>query len=278
MRKFLFSIVALWALCPSFHAQTAPDAIELTNLLNDFLWGASKNDSAMHDRFWAEDLIYTGSVGRRVSKADIMNDVKKSPTLVVGSSTIYTAEEVRIQQYGNTAIVAFRLVGTVERGKEKEVTKYLNTGTFLKRKGKWQVVAWQATRLPRPDEAAKREITTVERQLQQAMLAADVDTLERLLDESFIWTQSTGQQLTRSQLIDDLKTGRLKYSKLETKDVTISVYGDTGVARGVSARQRSAIPGQTGSGDATPFTGFYTLTFGNKGGPWKAVAMHSSRQ
>jgi hypothetical protein len=53
----------------------------------------------------------------------------------------------------------------------------------------------------------------------------------------------------------------LKYSKLETTNVTVSLYGDTAVVRGVSQ----------------PSTAFYTLTFVNKGGDWKAVAMHSSR-
>ena len=31
------------------------------------------------------------------------------------------------------------------------VTQYLNTGTFQKREGEWQVVAWQATRVPDSD-------------------------------------------------------------------------------------------------------------------------------
>ncbi|MEK6281154.1 MAG: nuclear transport factor 2 family protein [Acidobacteriota bacterium] len=278
MHKLLSSALVTLLLTISLHAQTAPDAAELTKLLNDFLWGASRNDTATHERFWADDLIYTGSVGRRVSKADIMNDLRKLPTIEAGPRTTYTAEEIRIQQYGNTAIVAFRLVGTVERGKKTEVTKFFNTGTFLKRNGKWQAVAWQATRLPRAEEVAKKEVAEVEAEFHQAMLASDVDTLERILDDSFIWTHSTGVQLTRPQLIDDLKTGRLKFSKLETNIVTVSVTGDTGTARGVSARQRSAIPGQSGRGDAAPFSAFYTLTFVNKGGPWKAVAMHSSRR
>jgi hypothetical protein len=46
------------------HAQTtpvvAPDAGELTSLLKEFLTSASRNDPAVHDRFWADDVIYTG--------------------------------------------------------------------------------------------------------------------------------------------------------------------------------------------------------------------------
>ena len=147
MKKVLSSVILAVGFGLTVHAQTAPNAAELTKLLNDFLAGASRNDVAMHDRFWADDVIYTGSAGRRRGKADIMKDVRSAPAPKPGDAkTTYTAEDVRIQQYGNTAIVAFRLVGTTEKDGKTEVSKYLNSGTFLKRKGKWQVVNWQATK------------------------------------------------------------------------------------------------------------------------------------
>ena len=145
-RFFAFLILTLTATV-TVQAQTAPAAAELTKLLNDFLAGASRNDVAMHDRFWGEDVIYTGSGGRRRGKAEILKDVRSAPAPKPGDAkTTYTAEDVRIQQYGGTAIVAFRLVATAEKDGKTEVTKYLNTGTFLKRKGGWQVVSWQATK------------------------------------------------------------------------------------------------------------------------------------
>lgn len=139
-------------------AQTATDAAELRRLLNEFLAGASRNDAATHERFWADDLIYTGSSGRRVGKTDIMRDVRAAPAPKPGDPlTTYTAEDVRIQQYGDTAIVAFRLVGTTEKDGQTQVDRFLNTGTFLKRKGIWQAVSWQATRLPDPERDARKE-------------------------------------------------------------------------------------------------------------------------
>ncbi len=129
----------------------------MTKLLNDFLAGASRNDVAMHDRFWADDLIYTASAGRRIGKAQIMREVREeaaAPAPANKEETVFTAEDVRIQQYGNTAIVAFRLVGTTKKGEKTEVAHYLNSGTFLKRDGKWQVVNWQATKVPK-DEPQK---------------------------------------------------------------------------------------------------------------------------
>jgi hypothetical protein len=83
--------------------------------------------------------------------------------------------------------------------------------------------------------------------------------------------------MSRQQLITDLSEGRLKYSKLDSDKVTINVYGETAILRGESLRQRSSIPETPGKGDDSPFVAFYTITFVNQGGPWVAVAMHTSR-
>ena len=142
---------------PVVSTLAAPDALELTKRLKDLLAGASRNDPAIHDRFWANDLIYTASAGRRIGKADIMREVREEgPPRPGGETTVFTAEDIRIQQYGDTAIVAFRLVGTTEKNGKETVNDYLNTGTFLKRDGKWQAVAWQATIIPKKEEAKSR--------------------------------------------------------------------------------------------------------------------------
>src|SRR5437868_11887974 len=140
MSKLTSSAILLLLLTVTALAQTAPDAAELTKLLNDFLAGASRNDAAVHDRFWADDLIYTRSIGRRVNKAEVMQDVRSTPAPKPGEpKTVYTAEDIQIQQYGNTAVVAFRLVATSEAGGTKQIANLLNSGTFVKRDGKWQV-------------------------------------------------------------------------------------------------------------------------------------------
>ncbi len=149
MKKFVLSAMMLLLAISGLQAQTAPDVAELTKLLHDFLAGAGRNDAAVHERFWAEDLIYTSAKGLRKGKADIMRDVRsETPPEAGDETTVYTAEDVRIQQYGDTAIVAFRLVAATDKAGTEEVLDYLNTGTFLKRAGKWQVVAWQATAMP----------------------------------------------------------------------------------------------------------------------------------
>ena len=153
MKRIVFSSILLLSVVCDLAAQNAPDAADLTKLLQDFLAGAGKNDIAMHDRFWADELVYTSALGRRKGKADIMSELRAEPATPKpeDGTTVYTAEEIRIQQYGETAIVAFRLVATTDKAGTKTVANYFNTGTFLKRAGKWQAVGWQATAMPKEE-------------------------------------------------------------------------------------------------------------------------------
>jgi hypothetical protein len=153
---FLLSIILVLADPSASPSATAPDGDALKQLLKEFLDGAGRNDLAVHDRFWADELIYTRSAGQRLSKTDILRDTKgeaaapKKPRV-----TTYSAEDIRVLQYGNTAVVAFRLVATTKKESTTEVANYFNTGTFVKRDNKWQAVAWQATKIPAEPESKK---------------------------------------------------------------------------------------------------------------------------
>ena len=137
-------------------AALASDVDDLTAMLHEFLAGASVGDVAAHDRFWSEDLVYTSSSGTRTNKAAIIAGMSQAADADdaddSGPSVIYTGEDVQVDVYGNTAIVAFKLVGTPQGGDEAAVAYYFNTGTFLKRDGVWKVVAWQATKIPKAEE------------------------------------------------------------------------------------------------------------------------------
>ena len=153
MKKYIFMVVASLCLAISAAAQAAPAEADLTKLLNEFLAGAGKNEVAMHDRFWADDLIYTRSAGVRINKAELMKGVRSATAPKADDPVVvYTAEDIQVHQYGNTAVVAFRLVITTKKADgTTTVGNNLNTGTFVKRNGIWQAVAWQSTVVPSSD-------------------------------------------------------------------------------------------------------------------------------
>jgi ketosteroid isomerase-like protein len=258
MTKVVAATMMLLVMVSTALAQTAPDAAELTKLLNDFLAGASRNDPAVHERFWADDLIYTRSAGRRVTKADILRDLRNAPAPKLDDpKTIYTAEDVRIQQYGDTAIVAFRLVATTDADGAPQVQNLLNSGTFLKRNGKWQVVNWQSTRMPRTEEENRAEVAAATAAFRLALRSTDVKKISALTDASFVWSQGK-RAITREQLTEAVSASRSKVATVEDLKETISVHGETAIVRGESR------------------AGKYTMTLVNQGGAWKIVALHSA--
>jgi ketosteroid isomerase-like protein len=259
VKRILSVTILVFTFVTVLHAQTAPEATDLTKLLNGFLAGASRNDAAAHDRFWAEDVIYTGSGGRRRGKTDIMRDVRSAPAPKPGDpTTTFTAEDVRIQQYGNTAIVAFRLVGTTVRGANTEVMNYLNSGTFVKRNNQWQVVNWQSTRVPRAETAEPAapgepsvelppELARVLTDYEAGWKAGDAAALANLFAEDGFVLSNGGPPVKGRAAIQKLYTRN--GSPLSLRAFAFATNGDTGYIIGGFSGERGK-----------PDNGKFTLT------------------
>lgn len=149
MRKAMSAIVVALALAmaaPSNAADTSASA-KLTKLLQEFLAAAGRGDKAVFDRFFADDLIYTRSAGVTITKTDIMKGLNE-PLKPDDPKSTYSADDITVRDYGNMAVVNFRLIQHQKKDDKQETNYFRNTGTFLKRNGRWQAVAWQSTRVP----------------------------------------------------------------------------------------------------------------------------------
>ena len=86
----------------------APDGPVLTRMLNEFLAAASRmTPPLMSDSGRRPDLH--SWCGHSAGKAELMKGVRSSTPIKVGEQppAVFTAEDIRIQQYGNVAVVAF---------------------------------------------------------------------------------------------------------------------------------------------------------------------------
>jgi hypothetical protein len=116
---------------------------EVTALLHEFL--SNVTSAAMHQRFWADDVIYVSNAGVVRSKADILKGMKaEEPAAPAAPGGGYSAEDVVVRQFGETVVLNFRLV---QHTTGQPDTSFRNSGVFVLRDGRWQVVSWQATRL-----------------------------------------------------------------------------------------------------------------------------------
>lgn len=143
-KSILLICIFLFAFIQNGYNQQSQEINTLTKMLHNFMEGASNNDKEIHNNFWAEDLIYTSSNGTRFGKAQIMAGFEGETEVSEIPKTIFTAEEIQINIYDDMAVVVFKMKGTTG----EELQYYLNSGTFLKRDGLWQVVNWQATKIP----------------------------------------------------------------------------------------------------------------------------------
>jgi hypothetical protein len=151
-------LVSLLAVGPAFAQAARPAAApprdakaEVTALLQEFL--SKVTSAAMHQRFWADDVIYVSNGGVVRTKADILKGVKaEEPAAPAGSGAAapaggYSAEDVVVRQFGDTVVLNFRLV---QHTAGQPDTSFRNSGVFVLRDGKWQAVSWQATRVAPP--------------------------------------------------------------------------------------------------------------------------------
>ena len=271
----------------------ASDVAELKRLLAWFLDGASRNDIAVHERFWAEELVYTRSAGVRTDKAEILADVRQGAD-PAEPPTAYSAEDVDVRQYGDTAIVAFRLLGKVG-GDRPETLNFLNTGTFLKRNGEWRAIAWQATRMPltpaqdapvhlTPGATARPGLAEEIRQADAEFFRAffdtcDVDTVRRYIADDFEMIHDKGGIVATSgaqfvqETVDKCKRQAEGTDFLSTRKLvpdTLKVYPiqqDGAIATGTHTFY-AVKPGEP---DRLTETGQFTTFWKQVDGQWKMM-------
>lgn len=132
----LFAIAAL----PARAAESSETVAEVTQLLTWFLAPENNPKRATHQRFWAEDVVYTSSSGVVRSKAEILASFDGSER--PADEMRWSAEDVLVRPYDDAAALTFRLVG---RSADGSAMLYRNSAMFLKRDGEWHAVTWQAT-------------------------------------------------------------------------------------------------------------------------------------
>jgi hypothetical protein len=145
MKKILFTLPILvfyLVFSQQSHAANKKQIIEDT--LHTFL--ATNTLKQTHQDFWAEELVYTSSSGARFDKAEIMSGFAQEPDAKNDDKTKWSAKDVDVRVYGDIAIVAFKLFNHSSDGQLNQ--RYFNTGTLISRDGRWQAVAWQATKIP----------------------------------------------------------------------------------------------------------------------------------
>ena len=126
---------------------------------------------------------------------------------------------------------------------------------------------WSEEALADPD----LEIVVLEGELRKAQLAADVEALDRLIDEDLLFTGPTGELATKADDLAAHGSGVVRFREHEFKDVQVRKVGADVAVVALLARLVVDVHGATHRG-----TFRYTRVWHRRDGRWRIVAGHVS--
>lgn len=96
-----------------------------------------------------------------------------------------------------------------------------------------QEVGARLSRLPKSSAPKKKAADSVEQTVlklelrwEDALVKSDVAALEKLYDDTIMYTHSSGGVDNKSAYIGAIKSGATKYQSMKRDDIKVSVYGD----------------------------------------------------
>ena len=144
MKRVLLIAVVAFVSSPLALAQSKAER-QILKLNKEYEEAIARRDASVHERLFAADYTYTPGNGNFMDRAEHM-EFTKNGGLVVES---LRSEDVRVRIYDNTAVVTGLWV-SVDRRVSKELTerKIRYILVYVRRDGRWQIVAEQRTAAP----------------------------------------------------------------------------------------------------------------------------------
>jgi hypothetical protein len=119
----------------------------------------------------------------------------------------------------------------------------------------------------KPGSSPEDQVRALESARAEALVHADTTALSRMVADEFVEVSRFGTLRTKADNIREIGSGVLKLTSVKYDSVTVRLYGDVAVLRGIADN--------TGLMRGFPFSGriWYTRIFVRRDGRWQAVAM-----
>ena len=145
MRRILAAVLMSTSLSIICVAKDKPGSTDqaVLSIEKEMLNALLKGDASASERYLADTYIFTSPDGEVSNKAQSVADLK-SGDLKFESATL---DDAKVSVYGDTALVTF---ASEDKGtyKGKDISgKTRWTDVFVKRNGKWQIVASHGSRI-----------------------------------------------------------------------------------------------------------------------------------
>src|SRR5437588_4558827 len=119
---------------------------DILKLEEDLTQTEMRVDVAALDRIYADDIMVTAPIGICVDKPAVMTEVREAANKATVEK--YDKDDLKVRTYGETAAVTSYRITAKARFEETDINaKFCITNVWLKRDGRWQIVARHAANL-----------------------------------------------------------------------------------------------------------------------------------
>lgn len=113
---------------------------------------------------------------------------------------------------------------------------------------------------------AEKELTQIERDLAAAFVRGDTSVIEQHTDKDAYLVDPMGDVSSRSNLVEQIKSGDLKFESIEPSDIKVRTYGDTAVVS-YQSKEKGKYKTQDIGGETR-----WLEVFVRRNGKWQVVA------
>ena len=123
---------------------------------------------------------------------------------------------------------------------------------------------------PQSVEATEKEVLQVNEAVGKAIRSKDADALARLLYDDFVYTNQTGEVLSKQQMLANIRSGKLTTVQQRYDGLVPHVFGNTVVLTGIS-KTTLVYAGKRSDGPRR-----FTRVYVKQDGVWRLAAQHVS--
>jgi len=141
--------LALVVLMIGLQSQPQPDTSEVKELMRlESVWNEAheKGDASVLEKLWADDLEVTVPRMPVMSKSEVLGFARSGRM----KFQRYQTSDLKVRVYGDAAVVSGRLQRTRTLGEKAVNDDWRFTKLYVRREGRWQVVAFHASEAAQP--------------------------------------------------------------------------------------------------------------------------------
>lgn len=144
---------------------------ELKEIAQQLLDAVTNGDKNVWEKFLAEDAVYTDEEGNTLTKKELVKEIRPLPDGYKGSLRV---SNPRFVVNENAAVITYDALEDLEMFGQKIFTKYHTTDTYVKREGRWQLIATQVSVIPSERKAVSINQKSLDKYVGQYELAPNV--------------------------------------------------------------------------------------------------------